>query len=153
MTQITTNAMPEEPSKPKNYWANPKNRIEAIKELVAKIGKAPEAITSRDFRENGLVGLLNLYQGSPYAALKAAGLTDVKPWEMKVPQGYWKAKENRVRAVQWLINETSKSPSELIARDFQQYGLGGLLQKYFGSACKAVKELFKGGKPKKEQLD
>ncbi len=150
MTQIATNATPEEPNKPKNYWANPKNRIEAIKELVAKIGKAPEAITSRDFMKNGLVGLLHLYQGSPYAALKAAGLTNINPWEVRVPQGYWKAKENRARAVQWLINEVGKSPSELTARDFQQYNLGGLLQMYLGSAYKAVKDLFKGEKPKKE---
>ena len=66
-----------------------------------------------DFLENGLKGVLDYYSGSPFRALKDAGY-DIKEYEMdKVPQGYWKKKENRVKAIRGMVDDLGKKPTEI----------------------------------------
>ena len=131
---------------PRNYWKDSvENRIKAIKWLIDKTGKGPKDITLNDFRKNGLGGLLSgQYGGSPYHALKEAGLVDFEPWEMKsgAPQGYWKENvENRVRATKWLVKKTGKDPKDITLNDFQKNGLSGLLGEFYNdSSYFALKE-------------
>jgi len=47
-----------------------------------------------------------------------------------VPDRFWDVRENRQKAINWLIGEVRKSPEELIGRDLERHGLGGLLAFY-----------------------
>ncbi|MDI6917917.1 MAG: hypothetical protein QMC80_09010 [Thermoplasmatales archaeon] len=54
--------MPEkQPHYPRGYWNKKENRVNAVKELVKKLGKKPEKITKQDFLNNALGGLLEKY--------------------------------------------------------------------------------------------
>ena len=129
---------------PTGFWEDIKNRINAIKWLVEKTKKDSKEITPNDFKKNNLGGLLHIYNGSSYFALKEAGLVDFEPWEMKngVPQGYWKESvENSARATKWLVEKTGKAPKNITANDFEKNGLCGLLSnQYDTSPYLALKE-------------
>ncbi|MEW5996494.1 MAG: hypothetical protein AB1657_02775 [Candidatus Micrarchaeota archaeon] len=59
---------------PRRFYQNVKNRREAVRWLVGKLGKEPKDMTRDDFVGNGLGWLVRYYRGSPYEALLDAGL-------------------------------------------------------------------------------
>jgi hypothetical protein len=120
---------------PYGHWSNKENRIAAVKLLAEKYGNK---LTKKDFHENKLEGLLQR-AGGITAALQEAGLIGEFPWlsHLRVPQGYWNEKENRIRAVKWLI----KKARNLKADDFEDNRLVGLLKHYEGSPTKALEDV------------
>ncbi len=119
---------------PKGFWKKKENRVAAIKRLVEKLGKPPNEITRRDFKENKLAGVLNYYSGSPFEALKAAGY-DIKEYEMdKVPMGYWEKEGNRVAAIKRLVESLGKPLNEITVGDFYENKLGGLITSYYSDS-------------------
>ena len=130
--------------RPNGYWENLENRVNAIKELVAKTGKEPKELTTDDFEQHGLASILHYCHNSPYIALKEAGLVDFEPWEMTggVPHGHWKeSKKNCVRATKYVLVTSGKKPQDLTSQDFKENGLNGLLTSvYKGSPFNALLE-------------
>ena len=127
---------------PDGFWDKRENRAKAIREMVERLDKPLAKITQKDFVDFSLAGMLACkYSASPYAALKDAGY-DILPWELnQVPQGYWKRKSNRIRAVRHLLRTTRKLPEEVKVDDFCKAGMGGLISRYYsGSVSLAMGE-------------
>jgi hypothetical protein len=121
---------------PNGFWGERGNRVEAVKWLVARLGKDAREIIKEDFEENGLGGLLvhQQYEGSPYAALKEAGF-EMKPWEMvRVPIGFWDSRKNRVEAIRWMVAKTGKKAREIKSDDFDANGLAALVCGHYGGS-------------------
>src|SRR3989338_1269688 len=142
------------------FYKKSEIRVAAIEWLIWRLKKDPKEINTDDFRNNGLSGLLNHYNGSPYAALLEAGYaysedeilehakkiefrTDrIYPWELtKMPVELWPNKEIRIAATKWLLWKLKKEePREITRRDFIKNGLQGLLDRYDGSPYEALLE-------------
>jgi len=59
---------------PQKFYKKKENRVAAVKWLVKKLVKDPRNLTNEDFIGNKLRGLIDYYNGSPYKAVKEAGL-------------------------------------------------------------------------------
>ncbi len=59
---------------PANIFDSKENRVAATRWLVKGLGKEPREMIQRDFASNGLAGLMNHYNDSPYEAMLEAGL-------------------------------------------------------------------------------
>ncbi len=125
---------------PQGHYQEKSNRILATRWLVEKVKKFPKNISRKDFSDYRLRGLLALCDESPYLALKEAGLVDFEPWEMKngVPKHYFDEKENRIRAINWLVKKTNKSPRHIIQKDFSDNSLDGLLHNHYHNSPKVA---------------
>jgi hypothetical protein len=126
---------------PNGYWKIKENRINAVKWLIEILNKPLKEISRNDFIAHKLWGLLSYYKSSTYKALQEAGF-EVDGWGLKrTKYKFWTIKENRVKAIQWLIRKTGKPYKQLTSADFKSFGLSGLLSKYYGgSVFKALKE-------------
>jgi hypothetical protein len=62
---------------------------------------------------------------------KALESDDTRPWQSRVPRGYWTSIEHRLDAIKWLVQKTGKKPHEILKDDFINNGLGGLLTGYY----------------------
>lgn len=102
-------------------WIENENRIREIRKLVEKLGKPPRKVTKRDFIENDLGSLINLYQGSPKRALMEAGYD---PGPRKQPKGHWEDRGNRIQAIHEVMRITGKQSSDLRKMDFIGNGYG-----------------------------
>jgi hypothetical protein len=115
---------------PNGFYKSKENRVAAVKWLVAKLEKDPRDLTQEDFNSNRLCGLMDYYNGSPYAALTEAGY-QINTWEMiKTPMGFYESKENRAAATRWLVQKLQKDPRYFVLEDFNSNRLGGLLATY-----------------------
>jgi hypothetical protein len=147
---------------PTTIYRNPENRAAATRWLAWRMagkGKTPKEITSDDFEDNGLSGLLAThYNYSPHLALVEAGYAyseeealehaltmrfdaeKIYPWEMsKSPMGLYEKRENRVAAIRWLAwKMKDKEPRDIIAGDFDSNGLRGLMPYYHDSPFEAL---------------
>jgi len=61
-------------STPRKFYERGENRVAAVKWLIEKLKKDPRDLTQEDLFSNRLSGLSKQYNGSPYEALKEAGL-------------------------------------------------------------------------------
>ncbi|HID71128.1 MAG TPA: hypothetical protein EYP29_00075 [Thermoplasmata archaeon] len=69
----------------------------------------------------------------------------------KHPPGYWKVKENRVRAIREMVEKLNKPVDEIKKKDFHAHHLSSVLNFYHGSVAKALLEAgFQRKKIKKE---
>jgi len=136
---------------PKGYWDSADHRKDAVMWLLKRTGKIPETLTGSDFKENSLVGLFSrVYRNSVLAALIDTDIApqELMPWQMDigVPQRYWKVKENRVRAVRWLVDVLTKEGkihdyTDISTKHFHDKKLGGMLSAFYhGSAFAALLE-------------
>ncbi|MCK4319657.1 hypothetical protein KAW38_03745 [Candidatus Micrarchaeota archaeon] len=116
------------------FFKKKENRIKATSWLIKKLKKDPKDITRKDFIDNRLTGLLNHYNGSPYLAIKEVH-PEIKEWEMKTtPISFYDKKENRVKAIKWLIEKLNKDPRDVTWNDFRDNRLGGLLVGHYKSS-------------------
>jgi len=118
----------------RNFWKDPKNRAGAIKWLIERSGKAPERLLYQDFKENGL---LTLTRYDLPGMVRAAGL-EMQRWQVHHKRGRWKAKDDRVAAVRWLLEVTGKEGQDICLEDFEKHGLQTLWDFYHPSSCKDV---------------
>jgi hypothetical protein len=124
---------------PKGYWKEKQNRVNALKEMIAYLGKPITELTQRDLTKLGFGGIMGRTK-SFYNALREAGY-EIDPLKMvKVPQDYWNKKENRVNAVKKLVEGLNKPITELTKKDFYNANGVGLLSKYKSSPYKALKD-------------
>lgn len=111
-------------------------RIKIIKEFVENFEKPMTEITHRDFVDAGLGALLtNYYSSSPHKALTDAGY-EILEWQMEsqVPQSFWKKKDNRIKAIKWLVSKVDRPVNEFTKQVFEEHGLGGLLNEYYSAS-------------------
>lgn len=126
---------------PKNFWLYEDNRVRAIKWLLKKARKPPEKLVARDFHKNGVSTLIVFYGESVSKALREAGII-FDAWSLrKCPSNYFKKKENRLKALKWLLEKTGKKPCELKKKNFFAYGLYRLLDGYYKKLGNAVVEV------------
>lgn len=131
----------------RGYWGDKKVRISWFRALAKHLKKEPQDLVKSDFTSNGLNRALKHYKNSPYKAIKEAfPEKNIKEWEMlRTPEGFFDKKSNKVAAIKWLVKITKKKPKDLIADDFQQRRLGGLLAShYHNSPFRAVSEAYPG---------
>jgi len=117
------------------------NRVNATRELAKNKAKekrvslrtAATMIIFDDFRKNGLGLLINRFGDSPYPAVSEAFPEfGIKPWEMYAGRGFWRMKQNRMAAYEWLLKKTRKRPLEIDSKTMFENGLGGLFGHYRG---------------------
>ncbi|MCK4319658.1 hypothetical protein KAW38_03750 [Candidatus Micrarchaeota archaeon] len=126
---------------PRSFFDKKENRVKAVKWLIEKLGKNPRDITMLDFFDNRLRGLLAHHRDSPYLAIREA-YPEIKEWEMKTtPMFFYKKKENRIKAIKWLIKKLKKDPKDIIQKDFLDNRLSGLLKYYKGSPYLSIREV------------
>jgi hypothetical protein len=114
-------------SRRRGYWKDRSNRVHAIKDLVQSLNKPANEVTQSDFFTNGLSQLMSYYNSSPWSALKDAGF-NYEPWEMKNnPIKIWRSKDNRIRAVKWLVEKLKKPTDEIVYSDFVKHGFMNIL--------------------------
>jgi hypothetical protein len=130
---------------PRYFYKKRKNREDAVRWLVAKLGKDPRDMIREDFLDNKQGGLITHYfKSSPYRAVSETyPELGIRPWEMAAtPQGVYGKKKNRGDAVRWLVAKLKKNPRDVTKEDFYENRLGGLLTSYFnGSPFEAMFEV------------
>jgi hypothetical protein len=143
---------------PQSYWTNEENRINALKyvfevEFKWSIEDIKEKLSWTIIEGNGLMTLHSYYTCLFQLVNRVYPNEKVHPWEIKnseVPNGTWKYKNNRIRAVKWLIKKINYKSSKLDRRIFGEYGLSKLLSKYYGdNPNKAIMEAFPNGMRKR----
>ena len=121
---------------------SPEVRREAIRFLIEDVLKKNyKKMTTDDFHNNRLNAMLAIYyHDSAYEALIDAGY-QLEPWELPMsPTYFFTERENRVRALLWLVNKTGKDPRDMAQNDFKSNGLDGLLTDYYeGSPYRAMR--------------
>ena len=104
---------------PNGVWGKKEYRVEAVKELVQKLGKEPTELSWEDLEENGLIGLANFYHNTYNAVNEAFPEKQIKPWQMKyTPRWTWDSKENRVEAIKSSVLVIGKDVHSLNREDF-----------------------------------
>jgi SAM-dependent methyltransferase len=138
-----------------NTWNDPKNRERAIKWLVRGVRGRKKWPDVKDFKKNGLSGLLaKYYSGSPLdAILDVYEETNPElkdhPWtELEMlPNGYWKNSKNRKKATEWVVGKVKedgrKWPDQ---KDFLNNGLNGL-PKLYGSLLECLLNVYEETNP------
>ena len=120
------------------YWKIKENRIKTLRALLKDVGN-PRKLRARHFEECGVKGLLLYYNHSINDALREIG-HHIQPWEQaKVPRGYWKVRDNRVKATRWLIEKLDGDAHKVKKSDFLKEGLLGLIRAS-GGVTRALKE-------------
>ena len=125
--------------------------IESILKIPSD--KIPQKVSQRTFKDNKLEGmLLNVFNGSPYLAIKNAYPREFKEWEFS-QQGMWQGEEGlklAKEAAKWLIEEKEKMPfheipQKVSQRTFKDNGLEGMLTQAFnGSPYLAIENAYPG---------
>ena len=139
---------------PKSYWTK-ETAVEATIWLIEEKLKWSEEdvvkkLSQKIFYDNGLRGMLRVFDGSPYAAINNAYPEKYKPWQFaNVPKSYW-TKETAAGATRWLIEEKLKWSEDtllenLSARIFRENGLRGMLNAVFvNSPYAAINNAYPG---------
>lgn len=96
--------------------------------------------------------LQNVYRFFNYSANRVMGNAYpelIHPWlSSKTPENYWENQSNRIRAVQWLVEEKMQiSPDKLYAhtvtrKDFAENGLSYMFNQYYNSVSKALNDAY-----------
>jgi hypothetical protein len=141
----------------RDCWGDRDTRIAAIRKLVEVLGKEPGAVSTNDFRDMALIGILKRNGGSAYSALAEAGYAypletvleqsengafgteRIYPWEMAMSPMIFNRKEFRVAATKWLIWKKGKDPKDMTSEEFEA-GIRGVLPHCGGSHYLALVE-------------
>ena len=135
---------------PVGYWKNKENIIKATKwfiedKLKLSDDELKKQLSQNLFKDNGLSGLLYL-DGSLYEIINLVYPGKFQPWEFNiVPKGYWKNKENGLKAIKWLIEDKLKLKKDeldkITKQTFLENGLSGMLSICFNNNPQiAIKE-------------
>ena len=75
------------------------------------------------------------------------------PWSgSRVPRGFWQDPQNRLEAVEWLVEQHKIPPQKITASDFIKNGLSGILAQHSGSPARAVLEYVMANPPAPREL-
>ncbi len=138
-------------STPQRFWMELTNRRRYMAWLGVQLGYWETSdwyqIKKENFYENHGGGMLaNLHDDSPIAAvIEYRPAHQWKPWLFKsVPQGFWKAAENRRAYMDWLGKKlgcrTESDWLRVTRRDFEDNNGGGFLRNYGSSPIRALQD-------------
>lgn len=126
--------------------------IEQILQISPK--KILQSKDSTFFIEYKLQPLFRLFNYSINRVLSNAYPEQITPWmDSRTNTDFWKNTENRVQAVQWLVErklkiDTAKLFSaNLTRKDFASCGLSYLFNNYYNSVSKALAEAYSNKQP------
>ena len=128
---------------PFKFWSKEKC-IEATKWLIEEKLKLTDEeiknkLSQKLFIDNGLLGMLHIFNNSPYKAINTTYPNKFKEWEFKMtPINFW-SKEKGAEATKWLIEEKLKLTDEQIKEQvsqklFEDNNLSSMLQYCFNSS-------------------
>jgi hypothetical protein len=153
---------------PDSFFDTLAHRVAAIEWIIWKTKKKAPSISTRDFTDNGLTGLIHKYRYSIYDAFVEANHAYSKeeirehcrngrfeteksyPWELlQTPHGIYSEAETRRGVVHWLSSKLGKPIERLAYTDFKEHGVGGiyktlrlsLLKEEAGSTTSDIPEL------------
>jgi len=154
--------------KPLNFWKGKKgfnHAIDAMKWFtkVKNLQTISDCrkITSKDFEEQGLSGMLaRVFNSSPFLALKTV-FPNLKPWQVKqTPKNYFNSSENQKIALNSFIMENTgelieedMTPEEVYelglrlfvsTKNLEKAGFRGLVARYNNSCYNIFTSLFPG---------
>lgn len=145
---------------PPGFWKCPEakeNSIVCTRYLIENIlhwslDDVKSKIRASLFTKYKLGGMLQkLYRNSPYEILSIIYKNQFMPWELhEAPTKIWHEKENRIKAMDWLINTKLKWTREDIINNYNNQilidnDLGGLLSEGGqGSSFKLLNEFMEG---------
>lgn len=132
------------------------NHLKIFKYIVTKenINITELNKLNRDwFKDKRLYGaLLKIYNGIIYDFINAAYPNVFNPWDfITVGSEYWKKKDNRIKAIKWLIDKLLKEkyvnsideiPRKVSSSTFIENGLGTLMVKYYDHVSDAINEIY-----------
>ncbi|MEW9669856.1 hypothetical protein [Ammoniphilus sp. 3BR4] len=138
-----------------HYWCGTGGRTRAIETVKYVIEvkcniphqEIPQKINHHFFRERGLLGIIRLFNDSPYRVINAIYPDQFHPWQFSnVPMNYWKNPIHVKQRMDVLLFEEigfssyQEAIKNLRKKYFFQYRLTGLFQMAFDSRLYKVKE-------------
>lgn len=129
----------------KGKWDNRENRKKAVKAVLGDDIEALKCKTVEEIKEmldnKGSIGLVAYYGGLPGLFID---IYDIKPWQFRVPNGYWDSIENVNCAIKWLIDEKLNGNYEVL----RNKGVNKLTDylKDYGLSCMVIKNKLNGDK-------
>lgn len=121
--------------RPKGYWDVPENRERAVHEVMEITGKSSTELRKLDFIRNGYSLLVK--DRSIRDLMLETGL-EFHTYQQET--GYWKVRDNRIRAIKDLIETLGKDPSEITKKDLNANGLSTVLGVHHGSLRSILRE-------------
>lgn len=140
---------------PQSYWCEKENRVDAIKWLIEEklqwsLDDIKEKFSRKILLDYGLATLMTYYHSS-FDIINEIYPDIIHAWEIKqssVSPKYWDVKENRIKAVRWLIKDKLKfSHNEIInilsLESFYENRLSTLICDYYNKSIPtAITEAF-----------
>jgi hypothetical protein len=115
------------------FWENKRNLRRALVLLHIATGKKYGMLSTSDLIDRGLIGLAHAYDGI-FGAVLAAGLADIRPWELHpVQPSFWTRPEFRRDALKWAIGKMKKERKTLSALLIENHNLSSLFYGYYES--------------------
>lgn len=137
----------------RGYW-NSETAIKATVEFINNMCKDKDTkikkLKTDDFKEAGLGGMLSsVYGYNVYRCINAAYPNRFKEWEIGCSNNYWDSKDNRIKAIKWLVEDKLNGDRELVCKitrqKFKENNLGGMLVRaYSNSPFRAIDEAYPG---------
>ncbi|OIK16699.1 hypothetical protein BIV60_03330 [Bacillus sp. MUM 116] len=137
------------------YWQGDTGQKRVIEEVLYVIEEKssialheiPQKVNHHFFKQNGLLGILDIFGDSPYLVIQTIYPNQFKPWEFaSVPMNFWKSKENVRGAMEWLLFQKMEFSSyqeaiqRLSRKHFTIYRMTGLFQMAFDQRLYKVKQ-------------
>lgn len=134
---------------PNVYWESKENVDLALdwlfnERLKWSDDEIKEKFNTDIIMDNNLFGLLKIhFKGSPYELLNYYYPNKFNAWELKqTPKRYWSEKENRKKAIYWLIDKENISKDKISRELLAKNGLTTLTGYYKGSMQRLKEDIF-----------
>lgn len=139
--------------KKRNSWGDKADREKIVRDIMQKEGWAEEEcvkkIDVKIMKKYNKEGLFGYYNNSPYKLIKDIFDLNLEPWEVRrAGKGFWDKKENRIRAIKWVIEKEGLDTPEKIKNNitlstFAKYRLKEVIvRKYNYSIAEAIMEAY-----------
>ena len=122
---------------PYNFFESKENRIYFIKGFMDKIGKNPATVKAHDFKNSKLWNLLNYHYKASTKKMIEEVYPEFETFRLpRLPKSFWEDKEQRIKAVQYTVDEVLSLLSDddikaLSFKKLQKAGLSSSLISYY----------------------
>lgn len=114
-------------TRPKGHWNSMVNIRREVEALARRLRKPCVALTTGDLNANGLGGVLHKFGDVPMRLYRAIGFSARELRGRRNSKGYWRFRENRIRAVREVLRKAGRRYEDSGAGDFRRHGFGGLV--------------------------
>jgi excisionase family DNA binding protein len=133
-------------------------RLKSVFEMVCTREQIePKALNTKVIEIYRLASYIaHLFNGSIFAAVDKIWPGRYQPWEMtNVPRNYWAGpdgRKNAVRAIFWLADKLQLRVQDLVRQDYDNNGLGWMLNHVFHGSTRAAAECANESKKEEREL-